>query len=137
MGDECIFCKIVSGEIPAKKIFENEATFAFLDINPSAKGHSLVIPKNHHATMLDIPEAELKDVISTVQKVGAAIMKATNADGFNVLQNNREAAGQVIPHLHFHVIPRTIGDSLKLSFGSQKAEEEELKEYEKRVKEQL
>ncbi|MCR4368907.1 MAG: HIT family protein [archaeon] len=65
------------------------------------------------------------------------MMKATNADGFNVLQNNREAAGQIINHLHFHIVPRTKGDSLKLSFGSSKAEEEELKEYEKKVKESL
>ncbi|MBI4210242.1 MAG: HIT family protein [Candidatus Diapherotrites archaeon] len=132
-NDDCLFCKIADGKIPARKLHEDEYTLSFLDIYPSAKGHSLVMPKNHYATLLDIPEMELKEVIRAVQRIGAAAMKATKADGFNVVQNNREAAGQVIHHLHFHVIPRFKDDGLKMAMGSRKAEEEELKEWEKQI----
>ncbi|MCR4335543.1 MAG: HIT family protein [archaeon] len=134
---ECIFCKIGSGEIPAKKIYEDQNTIAFLDIFPSAKGHSLVIPKKHYSTLLDIPEMELKELIQIVQKVGAGIMKATQADGFNILQNNKEAAGQIVPHLHFHIIPRFKDDCLKLSFGSKQGEEKELAHWESQIKKHI
>ncbi|HLC92938.1 MAG TPA: HIT family protein [archaeon] len=133
----CIFCKIISGQIPSKIVYEDETSIAFLDIYPSAKCHTLVIPKNHHATMLDIPEMELKEIIGVVQKVGAAAMLATKADGFNVVQNNREAAGQVVHHLHFHIIPRFKDDGLKMSLGSRKAEEEELKNWEALIKKHI
>ncbi|MFH1390896.1 MAG: HIT family protein [Candidatus Diapherotrites archaeon] len=134
---ECIFCKIGEGEIPAKKIYEDQNTIAFLDVFPAAKGHSLIIPKKHYATLLDIPEMELKEVIQIVQKIGAAVMKATQADGFNVLQNNKEAAGQVVPHLHFHIVPRFKGDGLKLTLGSKQSEENELAHWENQIKEHL
>ncbi len=134
MSDDCIFCKIIGKKIPSKILYEDEQVISFLDVYPSAKGHALVLPKNHYQTLLDIPDAELKEVVRIVQKIGAAAMKATKADGFNVVQNNMEAAGQVIHHLHFHVIPRFVNDSLKMHLGSRKAEEEELCEWEKRIK---
>ena len=137
MGEECLFCKIVSGKIPATKLYEDGNTLSFLDVYPSAKGHSLVIPKKHYATLLDIPEAELREVMRVVQKIGAAVMKATNAKGFNVLQNNFEAAWQAIHHMHFHIVPRFENDGLKLSFGGAKAEMEELGEWQKRVQKHL
>ncbi|MEK6957841.1 MAG: HIT family protein, partial [archaeon] len=112
MDENCIFCKIVSGQIPSTKIYEDENSLAFLDISPAANGHSLVISKKHYATLLDIPSTELKELILAVQKIGAATMKATNAQGFNVLQNNGAVSGQVIRHLHFHVIPRFENDSI-------------------------
>lgn len=137
MGENCIFCKIIGKKIPAKVLYEDDTVISFLDVYPSSKGHSLVLPKKHHATLLDIPEVELKEVARVIQKVGAAAMKATNADGFNVLQNNFPAAGQVIHHMHFHIIPRFQNDGLKMQMGSNKAEEEELKEWEKRIKNHL
>lgn len=137
MDPECVFCKIAAGQIPSKTLYEDEFSLAFLDVFPSAKGHCLVIPKKHYHTLLDIPESELSQVCRTMQKIGAAAMKATNAGGFNVLQNNREAAGQVIHHLHFHIIPRFAGDGLKMQMGSRKAEEEELKEWEKQIRRHL
>lgn len=137
MEQDCVFCKIVAGNIPAKKIYEDGTTIGFLDIYPASKGHSLVIPKKHYATLLDVPEAQLGEIIRVVQKVGAAAMKATHADGLNVLQNNREAAGQVIHHIHFHIIPRFRGDGLRLSPGSGKAEEHELLEWEKQIRKHM
>jgi len=135
--DNCIFCKISRGKIPAKKIYEDENTIAFLDIYPAAKGHSLVVPKKHYATLLDIPEMELKELMPAVQKIAAAVMKATNAEGFNIVQNNKEAAGQIVHHLHFHIVPRFKDDGLKLAFGSKQGEEEELKEWESKIKEHI
>ena len=110
--EECVFCRIVAGEIPSYKIFESRHAMAFLDVMPAAEGHSLVIPKKHFETLTDAPETELKEVIAAVQKIARAIMKATNSEGFNVLQSNNRAAGQVVQHLHFHVIPRKQGDGL-------------------------
>jgi histidine triad (HIT) family protein len=111
--EDCIFCKIVKGEIPCSKIYEDENIFAFLDIAPVHKGHALVIPKKHFETILDIPENELKELILAVKKIATAVEKGTEADGFVVTMSNRKAAGQVVPHAHFHIIPRYKDDGLK------------------------
>jgi len=108
--EDCIFCKIVKGEIPSYKLFENEHVLAFLDIMPASEGHSLVIPKKHFENLMDVPEKELEETMKIVQKVAKAVMKATHAEGFNVIQSNYRAAGQVVPHLHFHIIPRNEDD---------------------------
>ena len=104
--DDCIFCKIVKGNIPSHKVFENEHTIAFLDISPCALGHTLVIPKKHYRNIEDVSPQDLAEVIKTVQVVGKTCMKALGAPGFNIHQSNNKVAGQVIFHLHFHVIPR-------------------------------
>jgi histidine triad (HIT) family protein len=133
--DECIFCRIVKGEIPNTTLFEDENVLGFLDIMPAAKGHALVIPKKHYATLLDMPHSELKELIVAVQKVASATMVALEGvEGFNVLQSNHEVAGQVIPHVHFHVIPRSKGDKLDFSWEHGKAEMEELEKYAELVK---
>jgi len=111
---DCIFCKIIKGEIPCSKIFENEKFFAFLDIGPVNRGHTLVIPKKHYKNLLDMPEDELKGYIETIQKVSKAIIKAVNADGISINMSNKPAAGQVVMHAHFHLIPRFRDDGLKL-----------------------
>ncbi|MAG19866.1 HIT family protein [archaeon] len=102
----CIFCKILNKEIPSFKIYEDENTYAFLDINPINKGHTLVISKKHYKDIYDIPENTLKHLILTVKKLSIPIKQATNADGISISQNNEEAAGQVIFHIHFHIIPK-------------------------------
>jgi len=112
--DECIFCKIVKGEIPSEKVFENKKFLAFLDIGPVNKGHTLVIPKKHYKNLFDMPEEELKGYIEAIQKVSKAIIKAVNADGISINMSNEPAAGQVVMHAHFHLIPRLKGDGLKL-----------------------
>ena len=108
--NDCIFCTIIKGEIPSEKVYEDEKTMAFLDIGPVNKGHTLVIPKEHHETLLDTPKELLKEVIVIVKKVSTAVKKGVSADGINIGVSNYKAAGQVVPHVHFHVIPRFEGD---------------------------
>jgi len=112
--DECIFCKIIKGELPCSKVFEDEKFFAFLDIGPVNKGHTLVIPKKHYKNLFDMPEEELKGYMEAIQKVSKAVMKGVDADGVNINMNNESAAGQVVMHAHVHIIPRFNGDGLKL-----------------------
>ena len=112
--NDCIFCKIVAGEIPATKIRETEDTYSFLDIRPINTGHTLVIPKKHYASLLDIPEDLLAKVIVEVKRTAIAIKKVTGADGINLGQNNEAGAGQVVHHLHFHVMPRFANDGYVL-----------------------
>ncbi len=135
--NDCIFCKIVKGEIPCTKLFENEKVLSFLDIMPVAKGHALVIPKAHYRTLLDMNHEDLKEVSLALQKVGAAVMKATKADGFNILQSNERAAGQEIFHVHFHIIPRFENDDISFKLGKIKSEKEELEEYQKMIKKHI
>jgi len=137
MGENCIFCKIVSNEIPSQKIFEDETTFAFLDINPVSKGHALVIPKKHYETLVDVPEEELKQLIVSVKKVAQAILKATKASGFNILQNNGKVAEQLVNHIHFHVVPRFENDSIKFSIASNQEDVSELEKTAELIKKEL
>ena len=106
MAEDCPFCKIGSGEIPAKKVFENDIAVAFLDINPRNPGHTLVIPKKHYETLFDMPSEEAGELFEVVTEVANAVKSGVNADGLNISQNNYRAAGQLVPHLHFHLIPR-------------------------------
>lgn len=103
---DCLFCKIVAGEIPSIHVFENDQVLAFMDIGPIVKGHVLVIPKAHHNPLSQTPDDVLAQVIAVVRRVAQAQQAGLGADGVNVHQSNGAAAGQVIPHLHFHVIPR-------------------------------
>lgn len=110
----CIFCKIAAGEIPSYKVYEDDDVLAFLDIAPVNPGHALVIPKKHYANLEEIPEEELVKIIKVVKKVGKSVKEKLDAQGYNVFVNNDPAAGQIIPHLHFHIIPRKEGDGLGL-----------------------
>lgn len=110
---ECLFCKIVKGEIPSFKIYEDKEFIAFLDIGPVNKGHTLIVPKQHSETFMHMNKNELGKVMHVVQKVANAILKATKADGFNLMLNNKRAAGQLVDHTHFHIIPRFNGDGFK------------------------
>jgi len=112
---DCIFCKIGKGEIPSHKIYEDEHTLAFLDLTPINKGHTLVIPKEHYENILDTPKETLKQIIITVKKIAIALSK--DSEGINVVQNNKKAAGQVVDHIHFHVMPRYSNDSYPLCKG--------------------
>jgi histidine triad (HIT) family protein len=112
----CIFCDIVSDKAAAYKVFENKHALAFLDIMPATEGHVLVIPKEHGATLSDISEKSVKETAAVVQKVAKAVEKATDAKGYNILQSNNSVAGQVVFHVHFHIIPRNKGDGLSFSW---------------------
>lgn len=106
MKNNCIFCAIAAGEMPSFKVYEDDFVLAYLDINPFTEGHTLVIPKEHTTGLLDTPTERLAEIIARVQKIAAHIKTALPCDGFNILQNNGEAAGQTVPHLHFHIVPR-------------------------------
>ena len=108
----CVFCKIVAGEIPAAVVHEEEALLAFLDVAPLAEGHVLVIPREHYAHLVDLPGSVLTSIAVAVPKLGRALLKVSGAEGFNLLVNQGEAAGQVVPHVHYHLIPRRPGDGL-------------------------
>jgi len=110
---DCIFCKIVRGELPSYKVHEDDSSFAFLDIHPVSPGHVLVIPKTHAANVFEISAEDWASVQETVREVAIEVEKATDADGINLMMNNREHAGQVVDHAHVHIIPRFKGDGLK------------------------
>lgn len=106
--NDCLFCKIVKGEIPAKKVYEDSNSFAFLDINPRNPGHTLVIPKRHYETIFDIPSSEAGKLFESVRKIAGMVKNGMNAHGINISQSNGKAAGQIVSHLHVHVIPRFV-----------------------------
>ncbi|MBU1203218.1 HIT family protein [Patescibacteria group bacterium] len=112
--EDCIFCKIIKGEIPSYKVYEDETTMAFLDISPVNHGHTLVVSKQHYANLEEIPTNELQQLIITVKKVGQAIKNGLEVEGYNVCENNDPVAGQLIPHIHFHVVPRHENDGIKM-----------------------
>ena len=111
---ECIFCKIVAGEIPSYKIYEDEYNLAFLDIRPVNPGHTLIIPKSHFLNLEDISEENLCSLVKACKVVGQKIITGLDVTGYNLTENNNSVAGQIIPHIHFHLIPRQAGDGHKL-----------------------
>ena len=110
MSGDCVFCKIRDGQIPSMKIYEDEATLAFMDINPVNTGHCLVVTRRHAATIWDAEVEDLQAAIATAQKVASALVAAVKADGLNMLQANGAAAFQSVPHFHLHLIPRWVRD---------------------------
>lgn len=111
--DDDLFIKIIKGEIPSYKIYEDEYTFAFLDIAPNNLGHTLIIPKKRFKNIYDVQEETLCRMMSVAKKISIAVKKATNADGINISMNNEPAAGQLVFHVHIHVIPRFKNDGYK------------------------
>ena len=111
---ECIFCKIVQGTIPCAEVYATDTVMAFLDIAPVSPGHALVIPRSHFPTLFEIPEDLGAELLRAMQAVGRALMDAVGATGLNVGMNNYEQAGQLVPHAHFHLIPRFAADGLGL-----------------------
>jgi histidine triad (HIT) family protein len=112
---DCIFCKIVAGEIPCTKVFEDDATLSFMDIMPLNKGHLLVIPKEHYNTIIEVEPDLYGHLYSVACKISKAVQAALNPDGINIMQLNGRAANQVVPHVHIHVAPRWHGDGLTIS----------------------
>ncbi len=110
----CIFCRIASGQAPAARVLETPRVLAFLDIAPVHYGHTLIIPKEHYPTMLELPDDLWQEMGSVGRRVARALGTALDAQGFNINMNNFEAAGQAVPHAHLHVVPRYFGDGLLL-----------------------
>lgn len=114
MPTECIFCKIVAGELPAAVVYETDTELAFLDINPVNAGHTLVIPKEHHTVIYNTPDETLASLMHAVKKVTHAVKKGVGADGINLHVNNERAAGQDVPHVHVHIVPRFENDGIAM-----------------------
>lgn len=131
---DCIFCKIINGEIPSAKVYEDSDFLAILDINPVSKGHVLVLPKRHCENLFDMDDELLSKTLKVLQKIGVAMRKALKVDGINLIQNNGKDAGQIIFHSHFHLIPRRAGDDIKIGMVHKKYEEGELSQYAELIK---
>ena len=114
--EECVFCKIVKGEIPCRKIFENEEVLAFLDINPVSRGHTLVIPKKHYENMMSASKSVRERVLEIANELAIKYKDLLKADGFNFINASGKAAQQTVPHFHIHLIPRYINDGNNLGF---------------------
>ena len=106
----CIFCKIANGEIPSRTLYEDEKFRVIMDLGPATKGHSLILPKDHYANLYEIPEDLAADAAKLAKKLAIRMTEKLGADGFNIVQNNNEAAGQTVPHYHVHLIPRYQND---------------------------
>jgi histidine triad (HIT) family protein len=130
---DCIFCKIAAGEIPCAKIYEDGDVIVFLDIAPVNFGHALVVPKRHCENIADAPEETLAKLIAAAKKIGRALLATGDYNGFNLGVNNGQSAGQAVPHLHFHVIPRREGDGLT-HWGARAYGEGEMGKWAERVR---
>jgi len=108
----CVFCKIVAAEIPASVVYEDEETLSFLDVGPLAEGHLLVVPRDHYERLSDLAPERCAKMASILPVLGRALLQVTQAAGFNVLVNQGRVAGQAVPHVHFHIIPRKENDQL-------------------------
>ena len=116
MQENCIFCKIAAGMIPSATLYEDEAFRVILDVGPAAKGHMLILPKEHYANIMEMPEELVARVYVLAKKMAEKMEKVLECDGINVLQNNHEAAGQTVFHFHIHLIPRKKGDKMGISW---------------------
>jgi len=135
---DCIFCKIVAGEIPAIRVLDEELVLAFMDINPASCGHMLVVPKNHAENIFEISEGDFSAVMGAVRRCAGAVKEALGAEGITVLQLNGTASDQLVPHLHVHIMPRWENDGISVSNWEMKpGDMDELQDIANKVKEHL
>lgn len=138
MQKDCIFCKIIAGDIPSSKVYEDEQVLAFLDITQVTPGHTLIIPKNHCRNLLDMTAETASQVFSIVPKLAQALMKTTGADGLNLINNSEEAAGQTVFHAHIHLLPRFVsGDGVDINFEQNQPNIEQLVQLANQIKEAI
>lgn len=122
----CIFCKIANGEIPSKTLYEDDKFRVILDLGPASKGHALILPKEHCADLYELPEETAGEVMKLAKKMAAQMTQRLGCEGFNLVQNNGELAGQTVFHFHMHLIPRYRDDGQKIGWKPQEATQEEL-----------
>ena len=113
--EDCIFCKIARGEIKSEKILETDNFFAIKDINPKTKGHSLIISKKHYNSLLDVPASLLGEFLEAGKELALKLLKEEKAEGFNLVINNYKVAGQLVPHVHLHILPRKRDDGFRMN----------------------
>lgn len=116
IDENCIFCKIAKGDIPSTTIYEDDDFKVILDINPASKGHAVILPKNHAANLMELSDDDASKILLVARKCADAMMKTLHCDGINILQNNGEAAGQTVFHLHVHLIPRYKDDMVQITW---------------------
>ena len=126
--DNCIFCRIANGEIPSKTLYEDERFRVILDLGPATRGHALILPKEHFANLYELPEETAGEVMKLAKKMMATITERLGCEGFNLVQNNGDLAGQTVFHFHMHMIPRYRADGQKIGWRPQEATQEELEE---------
>ena len=132
--EDCIFCKIINGKIPAAKVYEDENVISFLDIMPANKGHCLVVPKKHFETLIDIPDEDLSSMIKSAKKVAKALSLSVGNGSYNLMMNNGKESGQLVAHAHIHLIPRFKGDRLRLKWTHKKYEDKEIDKFKENIK---
>ncbi len=125
---DCIFCKIADGQIPSKTIYEDEDFRVILDLAPATKGHALILPKNHYANIYELPEEVAVKVMILAKKMAIQMTEKLQCDGFNLIQNNGETAGQTVFHFHMHLIPRYKGDGQHIGWNPTTPSQERLEE---------
>lgn len=113
---DCIFCKIILGEIPSRTVYEDDMYKAILDVSPASKGHVIILLKNHVPNVFELSDEDASGLFIVARKVAKALKKNFNCDGVNILQNNGEAAGQTVFHLHVHVVPRYADDTIDIKW---------------------
>lgn len=129
MRDEaCIFCKIAAGEIPSKTLYEDEEFRVILDLGPATRGHALILPRNHYRNLFELPEDQAEKVIVLAKKMAQQMKEKLHCDGFNLVQNNEEVAGQTVFHFHMHLIPRYEGDEAGILWEPKTTTPEEMEE---------
>lgn len=134
MSENCIFCKIVAGDIPCAKVYEDDSCLAFMDISPLAEGHVLLIPKLHAETLDELDSDTAAKMLSKLPALVKAIKCATGCEGINVLQNNGKAAHQEVPHVHFHIIPRNPADAFHFNWPAGKYPQGRMEELLQKIK---
>lgn len=133
--DNCIFCKIANGEIPSKTLYEDESFRVILDLGPATKGHALILPKEHSDNLYELPEDTATGAMKLAKKMATLMTEKLHADGFNLVQNNGEVAGQTVMHFHLHLIPRYEGDGQRIAWVPGEMTQEELEEIKKQITE--
>lgn len=134
-NDDCIFCKIANGEIPSRTIYEDQLFRVILDLNPAARGHALILPKDHSTSLYELPEETAAAVLVLAKKLAMIMRERLGCDGLNLVQNNGETAGQTVSHFHLHMIPRYADDGQKIGWIPGKPSQEELDEVRKKLTE--
>jgi len=131
--DDCIFCKLANGDIPTNALYEDDNVKAIFDLSPASKGHIIILPKEHFDDVYSIDEETAAHVFKVATKLAKAMKEALNCDGMNILQNNGAIAGQTVFHFHMHIIPRYLGDNIKISWNQGSISEDETNDLIKKI----